>query len=59
MVAGPFLDLQISSYTDILIKREKLPEKIKAGTISVDKTVSPQTFCFVGLSALCCLGLSH
>lgn len=60
MVAGPFLDLQeISSYTDILIKREKLPENIKACTISVDKTVPPQIFCFVGLSVLCCLELSY
>lgn len=57
---GPFLDLQeISSYTDILIKREKLPEKIKTHTISLDKTVSSQVFSFFGLSIPGCLELSH
>lgn len=59
-LAGPFLDLQeISSYTDILIKTEKLPEKINTHTISLDKTVSSQMFCFVGLGILGCLELSH
>lgn len=59
-LAVPFLDLQeISSYTDILIKREKLPEKIKTYTPSLNKTVSSQMCSFVGLGILGCLELSH
>ena len=53
-LAGQFLDLQeISSYTDILIKREKLPEKIKTHTISLDKTVFTDVqLCWVGYTGL-------